>query len=123
LVGGGDRRSSVKEHLSYRGRVMPDSFLRRRGRRRLPSLLVISCYRFNRLVVELPRDQTHRLWAVSAESLPPHLQLECCIMRVLSGKIRDRRGLASAAFAMACTARGDALRWITRLGEFTSFLN
>ena len=44
-------------------------------------------------------------------------------MRVLSGQIRDRRGLACAACAMACTARGNALRRITRLGEFLSFLN
>jgi uncharacterized protein YjbJ (UPF0337 family) len=63
------------------------------------------------LIVELSGDQTHRLWAVPTESLPPHLQLECCVMRVLSGKIRDGRGLARTTYVMACGARGDVLRW------------
>ena len=44
-------------------------------------------------------------------------------MRVLSGKIRDRWGLARAAHAMACIAGRDTLRRITRLDEFLAFLD
>jgi hypothetical protein len=45
------------------------------------------------------------------------------VLLILSGKIRDRRGLAGAAYAMACTTRRDEFRLITRLGEYPSFIN
>src|SRR5258708_28029074 len=70
-------------------------------------LLVVGGDSRDVLRVELLRDDRHRLRAVLAEALLPHLQLEGDVGGVLSGEVRDGRRLARAAGPMAVVAALD----------------
>ena len=54
----------------------------------------------------------HRVGAALAESELPHLQLKGDVMRVLSGEVGDRRGLAGAVRSVAIVAGLKILRGI-----------
>src|SRR5258708_2895148 len=80
---------------------------RRRLLERRAHLLVVGGDSRDVLRVELLRDDRHRLRAVLAEALLPHLQLEGDVGGVLSGEVRDGRRLARAAGPMAVVAALD----------------
>src|SRR5271166_5950560 len=80
-------------------------------------LLIIGGDRRDLLIVELLSEERHRLGTVLAEAALPHLQFECCVMRVLSGEVRDRWRLANAAHAMTDVTGGNSFHRITRLGQ------
>lgn len=53
-------------------------------------LLVISGKRLDLMIIEFPGDDQHDFRASLAVTAPPHLQLGGDVVRVLSGKIRNR---------------------------------
>src|SRR5262245_27384499 len=82
-----------------------------------PKLLVVGSHRRDVLIVEQLGDRSHYIFTGLAEAALPHLQLEGNVVPVLSGEVRDRRGLPSAVRSVAEAATGNPFRRVANLGE------